>query len=253
MVEHSQTFDSVAALYDAQRTGYPAALFEDLGTLAGLTSGARVLEVGCGSGQATAGLVAAGADVTAIDPGGALLAIARTRLADVAHVCFEQATFESWDSHGQDFDLIAAAQSWHWVPAETGYAKAAELLKPGGHLAVLGHTPSWSPALTAILQPIYERRGLWGAPSESWYLADGPIPGLFAQSGCFDPVQHRRYDWSRAYTGEGFAAYLETRSDHNVLPADLRDSLLSDIIAALPADLETHWQTNLYVAKVRGT
>jgi ubiquinone/menaquinone biosynthesis C-methylase UbiE len=65
----SRTFDSVAALYDAPRSGYPETLFADLMSLGGLKRGDRALEIGCGSGQANAGLVALGLDVDALDPG----------------------------------------------------------------------------------------------------------------------------------------------------------------------------------------
>ena len=48
------TFDRAALLYDKVRPGYPEELFEDLVSLSGIpTGGRRVLEVGCGTGQAT--------------------------------------------------------------------------------------------------------------------------------------------------------------------------------------------------------
>jgi ubiquinone/menaquinone biosynthesis C-methylase UbiE len=47
------TFDRTALLYDKVRPGYPEELFEDVVSLSGVPAGGRVLEVGCGTGQAT--------------------------------------------------------------------------------------------------------------------------------------------------------------------------------------------------------
>jgi len=52
-IQLRETFDTVAALYDRARPRYPSALFDDLADLAGIGSGARVLEIGPGTGQAT--------------------------------------------------------------------------------------------------------------------------------------------------------------------------------------------------------
>ena len=83
-MEPGQTFNTVAALYDAQRSGYPEQLFDDLSQTCRLEPGRRVLEVGCGTGQATAGFAARGLDVVAIDPGAALVDVARQKFISVS-------------------------------------------------------------------------------------------------------------------------------------------------------------------------
>jgi hypothetical protein len=55
-----ETFDAAAERYDRARPGYPAAMFDDLADLAGVGPGCRVLEIGSGTGQATAPLAGAG-------------------------------------------------------------------------------------------------------------------------------------------------------------------------------------------------
>ena len=51
--ELRRTFDAVADLYEAARPSYPNELFDDLVDLAELKPGARLLEIGCGTGKAT--------------------------------------------------------------------------------------------------------------------------------------------------------------------------------------------------------
>jgi SAM-dependent methyltransferase len=48
----------------------------------------------------------------------------------------EVAAFEAWDPAGRAFDAVVAGQTWHWVDPIAGAAKAAEVLRPGGRLAV---------------------------------------------------------------------------------------------------------------------
>ena len=49
-----RVFNEVPELYDRVRPGYPDELFADLAAITGIDERASVLEVGCGTGQATA-------------------------------------------------------------------------------------------------------------------------------------------------------------------------------------------------------
>lgn len=71
------TFDEAAELYDRGRPGYPEQLFDDLAELARLRPGSRVLEIGCGTGQATAPLAKRGCEVVAVELGAGMAAVAR--------------------------------------------------------------------------------------------------------------------------------------------------------------------------------
>ncbi|HEY2332172.1 MAG TPA: hypothetical protein VGH94_09625, partial [Acidimicrobiales bacterium] len=62
-------FDEVPDLYDRVRPAYPDALFDDLVAITGLDDRSSLLEVGCGTGQATRSLATLGCSVTAVEPG----------------------------------------------------------------------------------------------------------------------------------------------------------------------------------------
>jgi SAM-dependent methyltransferase len=249
-LERARTFDGVAEAYDAHRSGYPSELFSDLIAIAKLKPESRVLEVGCGSGQATIGFVASGLDVTGVDPGWSLIELARSKFVGSAAARFEVASFEEWGRDGRQYELVAAAQSWHWVRAQTGFAKAADCLSPNGFIAIFGHTPAWSATLIDCLGPSYYRLApeLSGPPPEAWYLSRGPIPELIRASGRFGRTEHREYKWRRSYSAASFVAYLGTRSDHLLLPPARRAELLSNVESGLPASVDADWITNLYVA-----
>src|SRR4029450_804296 len=66
-------------------------------------------------------------------------------------------SFEAWPVQRQAFDLVLAAQAFHWIAPEYGCAKAADALKPGGALAIVGHHDvSQDTAFWQATLPIYE-------------------------------------------------------------------------------------------------
>jgi SAM-dependent methyltransferase len=94
----------------------------------------RVLDVGAGTGIASAQLQEAGADVVAVEPDPRM-----ARVAADHGIRAEQATFEDWEPAGRSFDLVVFAQSFHWVQPHPALDKVASILRPGGHLALLSN------------------------------------------------------------------------------------------------------------------
>src|SRR4051794_5470016 len=140
-------------------------------TITGIDESASVLEVGCGTGQATRSLAALGLSVTAMEPGAGMSAVARRQLGGFDQVRVERSTFEEWDDRGRRFDLLLAASSWHWVDPEVGWPKAHRVLRGGGWIALIGHVvvrragESEVYAQTADLHELYSPGNPgWGHP-----------------------------------------------------------------------------------------
>jgi 16S rRNA A1518/A1519 N6-dimethyltransferase RsmA/KsgA/DIM1 with predicted DNA glycosylase/AP lyase activity len=70
-----------ADLYARARPSYPAEIFADLAALAELRPGARLVEIGCGTGQATRPLAERGYAITCVELDGEAAALARRNLA----------------------------------------------------------------------------------------------------------------------------------------------------------------------------
>ena len=203
-MDQAKSFDKIAELYGQVRRGYPAALFDDLTKLAGLGPDSRILEIGCGTGQATVDLATRAHSVLALDPGAQLIAQAQAQAqtSDIANIQYRVSRFEDFTPAKGGFDLITSAQAWHWVDPAIGFPKAAESLKPGGHFAIFGHVPMSLPEpFNSAFRPIVDRYwpGVWGAPPpQSAYLATGPFAGMINDSGLFGPVTHLGYGWTWA-------------------------------------------------------
>ena len=113
----SKEFDATAVAYDEYRPRYPEELFDDIIELGELRPGARALEIGAGTGIATASLVSHGLQVVAIEPSSSMMELGQEKLGDTAR--FVAGRFEDWPLT-EGVDLIAAFSSWHWVEPATG-------------------------------------------------------------------------------------------------------------------------------------
>lgn len=130
-----QLYGSDPAEYDAGRPDYPDRVYEILVDRCGLEEGARVLEIGPGTGLATRHLLGAGAEVVAVEPDPALAGyLVDTNPGRSLRVI--PTTFEDVDLGDDRFDLVAAATSFHWVAQENGLTKVGRLVRPGGWVAL---------------------------------------------------------------------------------------------------------------------
>ncbi|WP_412064720.1 methyltransferase domain-containing protein [Rhizobium sp. SYY.PMSO] len=253
-MEQRFTFDGVASLYNTSRPAYPDALFADIVAFCGLETKDEILEIGCGTGQATEGFARCGFSVLALDPGAELIAVARERLAGFPQVRFQQTTFEAWPDEPGNFKLMVAAQSFHWVSPELRFAKTAALLAPGGALAIFGNVPMTpEQPLAGRFAAIYARCApqLAGPPVEAWYLPEGPFSEELRRSDNFETPVHHCYRWSRLHTARSYTDLLRTLSSYRLLAENQREALLSelaDAISAQDGEFELHYETHLYLA-----
>ena len=134
---YGKVFDEVAAEYDRNRPTYPDELVDRACRVAGIGNGDRVLEVGCGSGQLTRGLVARGLHVTALEPGKHLLSLAEQNLEGPGRVEFVNVRFEDAELPDSHFRAVFSASAWQWIDPEVSWQKAARVLVPGGTLALI--------------------------------------------------------------------------------------------------------------------
>jgi SAM-dependent methyltransferase len=233
-----QVFNEVPELYDRVRPGYPDEMVADLVAITGLDDTSSVLEVGCGTGQATRSLAALGCSVTAVEPGVEMAALARQRLATFGNVEIETSTFEEWDDRGARFDLVVSASAWHWVDPSIGWQRAHDVLKPRGWMALLGNVVvrrPGEPEVYAETADLHERFSPgnpdWGHPpledevrstGEGWGLVDDP-------GGLFGPPIVRWYPTVQWFNGDGFADLLRSTSVYRRLDREVREPLLDAI------------------------
>jgi SAM-dependent methyltransferase len=156
----ARVFGRDPAAYDRARLPYPRQVYEILTTRCGLRAGARVFEVGPGTGIATRELLRRGADpLTLVEPDRRLATWLRASLEpNGARIRFAVTPFERATLPRGGFDLGVAASSFHWTSERRALRKVARLLRPGGWWASWNNyhgDPYRSSPFNRALQPLY--------------------------------------------------------------------------------------------------
>ena len=211
----AESFGADAERYDRARPRYPDAMVE---RIVAASPGRDVLDVGIGTGIAARQFQAAGCTVLGVEPD--------ARMADVARrsgVEVEVATFEAWDPAGRKFDAVVAGQAWHWVDPVAGAAKAAQVLRPGGRLAVFWNVFQPPPGAVEAFAAVYHRVVPDSRTSGPTASGRGPGRVLGAvrqgrrrdpEAGAFGDPEQWRFDWERSYTRDEWLDQLPTRRPH---------------------------------------
>jgi SAM-dependent methyltransferase len=195
-----------------------------------------VLDVGCGTGIVARQLRDAGATVLGVEPDARMAAFARASGVDC-----EVATFETWDPAGRGFDAVTAGQSWHWIDPAIGTAKAAEVLRPGGLLALFAHVfdppVSVAEATAAALKRLVPDSPFTNLPPRSplqiyQAMFDG-FNDAIGGSDSFATPQLWRFDWERSYTRDQWLDVLPTTGAFTRLAPDMLHELLSAVATAI--------------------
>ena len=246
-----RALDEIAEHYDRFRPGYPDAITEDIVSLAGLPERGKILEVGCGSGHATALFASRGYSITALEPSGGMASVARRRFGSFSNVRVIETTFEAWDPGTERFDLVLAASAIHFIEPQHRFTKPARLLRPERAFAVMWHDRD--PGTLELHRRVEEAYALH-APSFE-YPRD--MPGLedhLDESGLYQGVHARQYRWSRVYGEEEFLGYLDSYSTHRLLPPAERSALyeaLGKAIRQSGGSIEQDFTTRLWVTRRR--
>ena len=172
---------------------------------AAILPGERVLDVGCGTGNAAFLAARHSSHVTGIDPASRLLEVARARAADEnKDVTFRQGEAASLPAGDASVDVIVSV--FAVIFASDPAAAATEMsrvLAPGGRIVL----SAWIPAgaifeITAAISSAV--RQVLGAPARAsfaWHDRDSLV-SLFSPRGFTVEVSHHRLAWTASSAQE---------------------------------------------------
>lgn len=141
-------FNRLAGDY-LERPPYPDALVDLLAELAG-GLGARVADLGAGTGHLALPLAARGLSVTALEPARAMLSALQARLGAGVDVVAVHGSAEATGLPAASFELLVLADVVQWVDAERAGREAARLLAPAGTLAVVAAAFARTPFMDGL-------------------------------------------------------------------------------------------------------
>lgn len=238
-------FEALAEEYAAARPPYPSALWDTIRDLGVLQPGHRALDLGAGTGQATGPFLAAGLQVTSVEPG--------ERLAQQLQVAYPTATVlvaraEDVDFAAGSFDVAVAATSIHWMDLNIVLPKLRRALRPDGTLLiwrhVFGDPEGPATSFRERVMQIVRRRG---EPSPSGVdpddadatAAEVTASGLFAVDGI------STFRWSIELDAEQVHRLFATFS--NWSPEEVKQA--AEGVRELGGTVVEHYLTYLIVLK----
>ena len=216
-------FGRDAETYDRYRPEYPP---EAVDHTLGLVEVSKAIEVGAGTGKATAAFARRGLDLTCLEPSPGMAEVLRQNALPAVVVV--ESTFEDWDGPDGSFDLIFAAQSWHWVEPLVGFDKAKRLLRAGGALALIWNVPI---DRYGSFEEVYQRLApeLLGERDQRIKKRDSVTWLDDLDDAGFADVFRFTHTWSASLNGAETSALYSTYSDHMMLPDPRRADLLRAI------------------------
>jgi SAM-dependent methyltransferase len=234
------SFGSVAEQYDQSRPSYPAGMVDDALEYAGAGESDRAIEVGAGTGKATALFAARGLRILAIEPSGEMAAVARRNCAGYENVTIVETEFERYRPAGHEFRLVFSGQAWHWISPDVKYVAARAALEDGGALAAFWNRPEWDACdLRDDIGEAYRRHGHGGETGDPMnptaWSGDGAWSTEIAGASGFEAAEVRCYRWHADYTAAEYVALLSTHSPCLVLDPPEREGLLAEIGATIDA------------------
>jgi SAM-dependent methyltransferase len=254
----AESFGADAQRYDRARPGYPDDLVAHVVAGSPGDDAPDVLDVGCGTGVAARQFQAAGCTVLGVEPDARMADVARNRGLPV-----EVATFEAWEPGGRTFDVVTAAQSWHWVDPAAGAVKAAQVLRPNGRLAIFGHVYEPPAEVAEPFAAAYRRvvpDSPFGGrsarrPLEMYRAAYAKVADRIRETGQFGDPEQSRFDWERSYTRDQWLELLPTTGGLTRLGPGRLAEILGEVGRAIDAlgGRFTMPYTTLAVIAVRAT
>jgi SAM-dependent methyltransferase len=224
----ADSFGAQAEAYAEHRPDYPVAAIrwalEPLGTSERLD----VLDLAAGTGKLTAGLVAEGHRVTAVEPNEQMLSELVRRVHDVRAL---PGHAEHIPVPDQTMDAVFVGTAFHWFDQEKALPEIARVLRPGGVVAAMWNEHDLS---NAEWLAEFERLSVTSVESQR------QDPTGVMTNSLFSPIETRTFPHAhRRDSPEALIATVNTHSRMLVVDDEERTAINEKMLAFLRSRPET--------------
>jgi SAM-dependent methyltransferase len=201
-------FSGKVADYVASRPDYPAALFDALAAHCGLQTGARIADVGSGTGLLSLGLLQRGWQVVGVEPNAAMRAAAQEILSEhVSHRCVDGSA-EAIPLTDASVELVTAAQAFHWFEVDAARNECLRVLKPDGQVALIWNDRRADDVLHVALDEVFAAFGGAKRAALLPHEERADVPRFFGGA----PVREWRWPHEHRLGAAGLASLVFSRS-----------------------------------------
>ncbi|NEQ51648.1 MAG: class I SAM-dependent methyltransferase [Leptolyngbya sp. SIO3F4] len=226
-------YSRAAQAYNQARPHYPPSLVKQVIDIAQLSTHSTILEIGCGPGTATVSFAPLVGSLACIEPNPEFTQLAKQNCQTYPNVTILNTSFEEWPLVAEKFDAVLAATSFHWIPAEVGYPKAAQALKENGYLILLWNKelqPGYE--IYQRLAKVYQHHAPNLARYEDKLTQDKLLQNLgslVVKSGYFKNMVGGQISTTVTYSTTEYLTLLTTYSPYLELKPQTRQRLFNDL------------------------
>jgi ubiquinone/menaquinone biosynthesis C-methylase UbiE len=220
----------MADYYDKYRPGYPEHIITTIIRKAKMTISSKLLEIGAGSGKATAQFAEYGFEMLCVEIGEDLVKKGNERFGD-KNIKFVASRFEDYPLPSEYFDAIISAQAFHWLTQPLGYEKCAKTLKSGGYLA-----PFWNIDITRdndVDREFYSIVSKYGPvscmPEADYQERMDRISSGIIESGLFLKPEIIHATQEQNYSPDEYYSYMQTSQVFALQPDSAKQSFREEI------------------------
>lgn len=161
------------------------------------------------------------------------------------------ARFEDLSATDGPFDLVVAAQSFHWADPSSRWSRLLDLLSPSGVAALFWN--SWH--LDPVVHELDEVRGTYERLAPD-LVADLPTHELhpwpaneIEATGEFEDVRQHAYEWNRVLPTPEYVELLATTSQYAVMHQASRTALFAELMVLLGDRVHLLGATRLHLMR----
>jgi SAM-dependent methyltransferase len=218
-------FEKAADVYERARPDYPQAALDWIVDSLALAPGARVVDVGAGTGKFARQLAARGLRVTAVEPIAEMRAILERTVPEVDAL---EGTAEAIPVDDAFADAVTAAQAFHWFDRRRALPEMYRVLRGGGGVALVWNVRDESHDIHRAYAETIRPYRIHEYPEQQ------DTAGAIRASQLFERVEERTFPHSQQMTAEGLVERAASVSFIAQLPTEERAALLERVRRLAP-------------------
>lgn len=224
-------FDHCSDDYARFRPGYPEEFYDLLTARCGLQPSSLILDIGAGTAKGSAPLADLGFRVVAVEPSQPMRREGRRSHPSISYV---GSTAEHTALRTETFDLVLAAQAFHWFDPVTALPEIHRVLKAGGSFAAFWNNRDITASNVADFERLIK---VFNPDYVCAYRKRNWLPVLVSTRH-FRFIESKKLSYVRTMTADAWIGYARSLSYVACLAGDILP-LFEDALR----NTMTHWSS----------